>query len=155
MSKNQVKSIVLSALKVSSTVLLFLSKAIVYLCIAIVVVGQLLFQEYAQSAPIAAPGVEVAPIVVPDVEPAEVDVWEWAEPIPVQSIAKTIARPAVLVVEVPEVVQESIALDVDRYQDMTSPQLRQECGKVGIQWRSVHGKNKHLSKAEMLAALAA
>lgn len=153
MSKNQVKSIALTALKISGAVLLFLSKAIVYLCIAIVVVGQLLFQEYAQSAPIVAPGVEVAPIVVPEVEPAEVDVWEWAEPIPVQSIAKTIARPAVLVVATSDSVKESIDIEGDRYAAMTSPQLRKECSLAGIQWRNAHGKNKHLSRSEMLEAI--
>jgi len=31
--------------------------------------------------------------------------------------------------------------------------LRQECQKAGIKWRNAHGKNKHLKKAEMIAAL--
>jgi hypothetical protein len=145
MSKNQVKSIALSALKASATVLLFLSKAIVYLCIAIAVVGQLLFQEYASAEVVVPEVVEEFPeVVVPIVDP-------WEEVVQVPAMAKTIARPAVLAVELPE----SIALDVDadRYQGMTSPQLRKECSKAGIQWRSVYGKSKHLSKAEMLAAL--
>jgi hypothetical protein len=32
-------------------------------------------------------------------------------------------------------------------------QLRQQCQKAGIKWRNAHGKNKHLKKAEMIAAL--
>lgn len=32
-------------------------------------------------------------------------------------------------------------------------QLRQQCQEAGIKWRNAHGKNKHLKKAEMLAAL--
>jgi hypothetical protein len=48
---NQVKSIAIVAFKVSATVLLFLGKVIVYVAIALAVVGQLLFAEYAQSTP--------------------------------------------------------------------------------------------------------
>lgn len=31
--------------------------------------------------------------------------------------------------------------------------LRQQCQEAGIKWRDAHGKNKHLKKAEMMAAL--
>jgi hypothetical protein len=31
--------------------------------------------------------------------------------------------------------------------------LRQQCQEAGIKWRNAHGKNKHLKKAEMIAAL--
>lgn len=31
--------------------------------------------------------------------------------------------------------------------------LRKACQQHGIKWRSAHGKNKHLTKAEMIAAL--
>lgn len=34
-------------------------------------------------------------------------------------------------------------------------ELRQQCQQAGIKWRHAHGKNKHLKKAEMIAALAA
>jgi hypothetical protein len=139
------QSVAISALKVATVTIVFSAKAFLYLCIALYVVGELLFKEYAQTEP--------SPIEAPI--PAIADPWEEVAPTP--AIAKTIARPAVLAVDVSDAVKESIAIDADarRYQGMTSPQLRQECGKVGIQWRSVHGKNKHLSKAEMLAALAA
>jgi hypothetical protein len=137
------QSVAISALKVATVAIVFSAKAFLYLCIALYVVGELLFKEYAQTEP--------APIDAPI--PAIADPWEEVAPTP--AIAKTIARPAVLAVDVPDAVKESIALDVDarRYQGLTSPQLRQECGKVGIKWRNAHG-SKHLSKAEMLAALA-
>ncbi len=132
MTKLQAKSIALTALKVSASIVLFLGKAFLYLCLALCVVGELLFSEY-QSVP----AVEV--------------------PQPVRSIAKSVARPgAVKSVEVSDVVKESIALKADRsrYQVMTSPELRKECTAIGIKWRNAHG-SRHLSKAEMLAALAA
>lgn len=36
---------------------------------------------------------------------------------------------------------------------MTPYQLRHECQVRGIKWRNVYGKNKHMKKAEMIAAL--
>lgn len=148
MSNAQIKTIALTALRLAGTVLLFAAKAIVYLCIAIAVVGQLLFQEYAQSVP--APIEESSPIADP-----------WEEPIavaPVAAMAKTIARPeSVLVVEISDAEMEAIAIDCDirNYQAMTAPELRKECSAQGIKWRNAHGKSKHLSKAEMLEALGA
>ena len=69
-------------------------------------------------------------------------------------MAKAIARPAVLSVDVPDVVKETIALKAnrDRYQSLTSPELRKECSAIGVKWRNVYGK-RHLSKAEMVAVL--
>jgi hypothetical protein len=32
-------------------------------------------------------------------------------------------------------------------------QLRQQCQQAGIKWRDAHGKNKHLKKVELIAAL--
>lgn len=165
MSNAQIKSIALSALRLTSVVLMFAAKAIVYLCIAIAVIGQLLFQEYAQSAPIAvqeestpiAESVVYASMTWLEKEPVE-DAWE--EPIapvaPVAAMAKTIARSeAVLVVDIPEAEMEAItiACDIRNYQAMSAIELRKECGAVGIKWRNAHGKSKHLSKAEMLEAL--
>ncbi len=140
MTKLQAKPIALTALKVSTAIVLFIGKAFLYLCLALYVVGELLFSEY-QSVP----AIEV--------------------PQPVRSVAKSVARPgAVKSVEVPDVVKEwmvsdrskRIAVEADRsrYQVMTSPELRKECTAIGIKWRNVYGK-RHLSKAEMLAALAA
>ena len=36
---------------------------------------------------------------------------------------------------------------------LTSAELRKQCQSAGIKWRNAHGASKHLSKAEMLAAL--
>jgi hypothetical protein len=149
MSKNQVESIVLSALRIAGVVLMFSAKAIVYLCIALAVVGQLLFQEY-----VSPEVTEVSPeLGATSPEVTEVDPWE--EPIaPVATMAKTIARPeAVLVVSESEM--EAIAIDADaqRYRGMGAIELRKECSAIGIKWRNAHGVSQHLSKAEMLDAL--
>ena len=37
--------------------------------------------------------------------------------------------------------------------EMNPQQLRQHCQQQGIKWRNVHGRNKHLSKREMVEAL--
>ena len=41
------------------------------------------------------------------------------------------------------------------YETMTANQMRTLCTASGVEWRSVHGKNKHLSKLEMVSALTA
>jgi hypothetical protein len=41
------------------------------------------------------------------------------------------------------------------WQALTPHELRQTCQRSGIKWRNAKGKNKHLSKAEMVAALEA
>jgi hypothetical protein len=41
------------------------------------------------------------------------------------------------------------------WQTLTPYELRQNCQKNGIKWRNAKGKNKHLSKREMIAALEA
>jgi hypothetical protein len=38
---------------------------------------------------------------------------------------------------------------------VTSAELRRQCQAAGIRWRNAHGQGRHLSKAEMLQALAA
>ncbi len=72
-------------------------------------------------------------------------------------IAKSIPSGAVLAADVTDAMKETIAHAVDacRYQGMTSPQLRKECTAIGMKWRNAHGRSKHLSKAEMVAALVA
>lgn len=41
------------------------------------------------------------------------------------------------------------------WQSLNPYQLRTECSLQGIKWRNAHGKNKHLTKAQMVAALEA
>jgi len=38
-------------------------------------------------------------------------------------------------------------------QPLTSAELRRQCQDAGIKWRNAHGKGRHLSKGEMIAAL--
>lgn len=63
---------------------------------------------------------------------------------PVYSSAAVSAPVAVVVVPVAEPPLEQ----------KTAVQLRRVCAERGIRWRNVHGKGKHLSKREMLTALA-
>ncbi len=58
-------------------------------------------------------------------------------------------QPSSRVVSQTPVVQESTKPPVR----VTVEQLRKECQKAGIKWRNAHGKNKHLKKDEMIAAL--
>ena len=39
------------------------------------------------------------------------------------------------------------------YSTLTTPQLRRECTAVGICWKDARGKNRHMTKAAMIAAL--
>ena len=39
------------------------------------------------------------------------------------------------------------------YHAMTTTELRKACQEAGIKWRNAYAKGKHLSKAEMIAAL--
>lgn len=134
MTNKQIKTIALASLKATAAIVLFTGKAFLYLCLALYVCGELLFSEY-QAVP---------------------------TPRPVRTVAKTIAQPTVLAIELPEeteptdVEKETIALAADarRYAKLTSVQLRKECSTIGIKWRNAHG-TKHLTKAEMLTALAA
>ena len=39
------------------------------------------------------------------------------------------------------------------YGTLTTPELRRECAAVGIRWKNARGKNRHMTKAQMIAAL--
>jgi len=39
------------------------------------------------------------------------------------------------------------------YSTLTTPELRRECAAVGIRWKNARGKNRHMTKAQMIAAL--
>jgi hypothetical protein len=50
----------------------------------------------------------------------------------------------------------SIAAETDRApadQSLSAAELRQRCTAAQIRWRNAFGKNRHLSKPEMIAAL--
>jgi hypothetical protein len=131
MSNTQLRTV----LKAVATVLRLTGKAIVYLAIALYVIGELLFSEL-------------------ETKPAPVAVEQTA---PVRTVAKTIAPTPVLAIEIPDAEKEVIAQAVDNcyYSGLTAVQLRTECARVGIKWRNAHGTSKHLKKSEMLTALAA
>jgi hypothetical protein len=46
------------------------------------------------------------------------------------------------------------AADYAAYASLRTPQLRKLCSHRGITWRNAHGTSKHLSKGEMVQALA-
>jgi len=39
------------------------------------------------------------------------------------------------------------------YNTLTTPELRRECAAAGIRWKDTRGKNRHMTKAAMIAAL--
>jgi hypothetical protein len=140
MSNTQLRTV----LKAVTTVLRLTGKAIVYLAIALYVIGELLFSEL-------------------ETKPAPVAVEQTA---PVRTVAKTMAPTPVLAIELPAVELETEPSDADKetiaqaadarhYATLTAVQLRKECGRVGIKWRNAHAPSKHLTKSEMLQALAA
>ena len=47
----------------------------------------------------------------------------------------------------------TLVVPVAKAQSVTSVELRRQCQNAGIKWRNAHGKGRHLSKGEMIAAL--
>ena len=147
MSNTQIKSIALTVLNIATVTIIFASKAFIYLLIALYVAGELLFQEYAQSAPSTQP-------IAPDTELAE-DIAEAIAKLDAPSapdldediaaiapaavtLAKSIARPgAVLSIPTAPIVT------TNHYANLTAGQLRKECSAQNIRWRNAHG-SKHL-----------
>jgi hypothetical protein len=58
-------------------------------------------------------------------------------------MAATISQPVAVAV-----------VKVEAPKTMTSAELRRRCQSAGIKWRNAHGQGRHLSKGEMIAALA-
>ena len=76
-----------------------------------------------------------------------------AMPAPAPAMAQAITQPvavAVVKVEAPKGPEAPADLA-----SLTSAELRRQCQAAGIKWRHAHGQGRHLSKAEMLQALAA
>ena len=154
MSNAQIKSVATVALNIATVTIVFASKAFIYLLIALYVAGEMMFADYAQSAPSTQP---IEPDTDLDEDIAEaIDYWAPIAPVPV-TMAKSIARPSA-VLSIPTAVQLSIPTAPiavpNHYATLTAVQLRKECSAQNIKWRNVHG-TKHLSKAAMLSALAA
>ena len=160
MSNTQAKSIALSVLNIATVTIVFSSKAFIYLLIALYVAGELMFAEYAQSAPSTQPialdtdlaediAEAIAKLDAPSDPDLDEDIAEAIAPAAV-TLPKSIARPGA-VLSIP--VQLQLATDTPQYATLTAVQLRKKCTAIGIKWRNVYG-SKHLSKAEMFKALA-
>lgn len=164
MSNAQIKAVVTVALNIATVTIVFASKAFIYLLIALYIAGEMMFADYAQSVPSPQP---IAPDTDLDDDIAEaIDDWasiadtdmaEAVTPSPV-TLAKSIAR-STAVRSIPTAVQLSIPTppiaQSNHYATLTAVQLRKECSAQNVKWRNAHGTSKHLSKAEMLTALAA
>ncbi|MEM7769237.1 MAG: hypothetical protein AAF327_01850 [Cyanobacteria bacterium P01_A01_bin.37] len=86
----------------------------------------------------------------------------WTQPVPATPVPDLGAElePKELTAHIERVINQlvpsvaaSIAESVVAFTDMKVPALRQECAAKGITWRNAHGKNAHLKKGEMVAAL--
>jgi hypothetical protein len=53
-----------------------------------------------------------------------------------------------------EVEPPSPTATADYLETWSAQELRRECSSQGIAWRNAHGKGKHLTKAQMIKALA-
>ena len=53
-----------------------------------------------------------------------------------------------------EVEPPSLTATADYLETWSAQELRRECSHWGIAWRNAHGKGKHLTKAQMIKALA-
>lgn len=76
--------------------------------------------------------------------PAPVDDLPQLPELMEQAAAATIAQPTAI----------AVIPTAPDYASMNSTQLRKECSRRGIKCRNFHGRNKHMSKGEMLKALA-
>jgi hypothetical protein len=48
----------------------------------------------------------------------------------------------------------TLVVKVEAPKPVTSAELRRQCQAAGVKWRNAHGKGRHLTKGEMIAALA-
>jgi len=157
MSKVQMISASISILKALYTIALFTAKAIVYICIALYVAGELLFAEL-EAAPAAVPTEEI--YLGEDL--AEDNNSDFVPDWVMESIALAVDeakadRPLSVAKSIPVAVK-SIALPIKAaatLDGVKAIELRKLCQAAGIKWRNAHGTNKHLSRSEMVSALAA
>lgn len=70
-----------------------------------------------------------------------------------KAMIKPQVEKAIAVVEEIQTEVIAVAVDAEKYAAMTVKELRQVCTQAGVQWRNVHGKNKHLKKREMITEL--
>lgn len=100
------------------------------------------------------PTATVAPQPEAQPQPQPIEVNPEPQPIaqPAPAMAATIAPPVVSLT-IPTEAPKGTEAPAD-LASLTSAELRRRCQSAGIRWRNAHGKGKHLSKGEMIAALA-
>jgi hypothetical protein len=76
-----------------------------------------------------------------------------APSMPTERIEESLETIEVIAVEVPAIVVPEPVVSI-AWAALSPEQLRKECSARAIKWRNAYGKNKHLRKAEMVAALA-
>jgi hypothetical protein len=70
----------------------------------------------------------------------------------IEAPSQTIEAPSIVIVnEAPS--QDIEAPSSPCYSTMSVTELRKVCSSLGIVWRNVYGKNKHLKKSEMLTLI--
>jgi hypothetical protein len=69
----------------------------------------------------------------------------------IEMIEEVVETIEVVTVEVPAIVIPEPAIV---WAALSSEQLRRECSARSVRWRGAHGGHKHLTKAQMVAALA-
>ena len=77
------------------------------------------------------------------VEVAEADPFAPAENPYYPAMAQAISQPVA-----------TLVVKVEAPKPVTSAELRRQCQAAGVKWRNAHGKGRHLTKGEMIAALA-
>lgn len=72
-------------------------------------------------------------------------------PAPAPAMAQAITQPVAVAVVKVEAPSTEAPADLA---SLTSAELRRQCQAAGIRWRNAHGQGRHMSKGEMIAALA-
>ncbi len=92
------------------------------------------------------------------VEPVEPDPWALKLVMPATLLVYTLEAPVQLLLPpalevVPaQIADRTSAIPTD-YSKLTSAELRKVCSDRQIKWRNTRGSGKHMTKAEMVAAL--
>ena len=100
--------------------------------------GAKAIQQWAESEVAACIATEPAPI---------------ADPAPAPAIAAPVAQPVAVAQPVTVAVVKVETETATDYSALPTPKLRQLCSAAGIRWKDARGKNRHMTKAAMIAAL--
>jgi hypothetical protein len=78
-------------------------------------------------------------------------IWQFLRGRRVVAVSAPVAEPEL---ELPVVTPDEQPLTIADYATTPTPELRKLCSVKGVQWRNAKGKGKHLTKREMIAAIA-